>query len=396
MAIPLLLLAVLGHVLLWVAVVNRLHAVNLTRGVSHLGSMACLAAMLGIAAGYVAWFFVAGTDVLEHLRLDAVVLRPDVLLAVLYLLGCALVAVLAMARWIWRALLQPQPAILREHQSRSVRLAAGEGAVLTEEHAHHFLVHLPRNEILHLDFSDRVIELPRLPSALDGLSIVHLSDFHFTGRVGRGYFDEVVHLANQEKPDLIAVTGDLIDENRFIDWVPETVGRLRAKYGVYFVLGNHDVWCDEPRLRRVLVECGLVDLGGRAVEVSVRDRNVVLAGNELPWMAPAADLRRCPPPSSEGGPMRIVLSHSPDQLAWAQAHHVDLMLAGHTHGGQIRLPLIGPLLAPSRSGVRYASGLFYSPPTVMHVSRGISGEFPVRLNCPPEMTRLVLRGPVAE
>ncbi len=65
-------------------------------------------------------------------------------------------------------------------------------------------------------------------------------------------------------------------------------------------------------------------------------------------------------------------------------------MAGHTHGGQIRLPLIGAVFSPSRQGVQYASGLFYAPPTIMHVTRGVSGELPIRLNCPPEMAHLVL------
>jgi predicted MPP superfamily phosphohydrolase len=89
--------------------------------------------------------------------------------------------------------------------------------------------------------------------------------------------------------------------------------------------------------------------------------------------------------------VRILLAHSPDQLSWARRNDIDLMLAGHTHGGQIRFPLIGPILAPSRYGVRYAAGTFYLPPVVMHVSRGISGLQPLRFNCPPELTKLVLR-----
>jgi predicted MPP superfamily phosphohydrolase len=98
-----------------------------------------------------------------------------------------------------------------------------------------------------------------------------------------------------------------------------------------------------------------------------------------------------PPPPSAGGPPRILLSHSPDQIDWAQAHDFDLMLAGHTHGGQFCLPLIGAVLTPSLRGVKYASGVFSAPPTLMHVTRGVSAELPVRLNCPPELSRLTLR-----
>jgi uncharacterized protein len=88
--------------------------------------------------------------------------------------------------------------------------------------------------------------------------------------------------------------------------------------------------------------------------------------------------------------LRSALSHSPDQIEWAQSNDVDLLLAGHLHGGQIRIPIIGPILAPSRRGVEYSSGVFLIPPTIMHVSRGISGEVPIRMNCPPEVTKLVL------
>ncbi len=116
---------------------------------------------------------------------------------------------------------------------------------------------------------------------------------------------------------------------------------------------------------------------------------VVLAGNELPWFKPAADLGQCPPTVNGKRPLRVVLSHSPDQLGWARTHDCDLMLAGHTHGGQIRLPGIGPILSPSLHGSRHASGTFYYEPTVLHVSRGIAGTRPLRLNCPPEVAHLV-------
>lgn len=90
-------------------------------------------------------------------------------------------------------------------------------------------------------------------------------------------------------------------------------------------------------------------------------------------------------------PFRILLSHTPDNLSWAKSHHFDLMLAGHTHGGQIRLPWLGAIIAPSFHGSRYASGLYFEPPTLMHVSRGLAGIHPIRLNCPPELALLILK-----
>jgi predicted MPP superfamily phosphohydrolase len=88
---------------------------------------------------------------------------------------------------------------------------------------------------------------------------------------------------------------------------------------------------------------------------------------------------------------RLCLSHTPDHITWARRHEVDLMLSGHVHGGQVRLPLIGPVVVPSLYGRRFDSGTFHLPPTVLHVSRGLSSEQPLRYNCRPEVTKLVLR-----
>jgi len=109
-----------------------------------------------------------------------------------------------------------------------------------------------------------------------------------------------------------------------------------------------------------------------------------LAGNERPWFSPLAT---DPLPT---GVLKLLLSHSPDQLPWARRRGFDLMLAGHTHGGQVRFPLIGPVVCPSWHGTKYACGFFDESPTLLHVSRGSSSYFPYRLNCPPEITKLTL------
>jgi predicted MPP superfamily phosphohydrolase len=88
---------------------------------------------------------------------------------------------------------------------------------------------------------------------------------------------------------------------------------------------------------------------------------------------------------------RVLLAHTPDRFTWARSENFDLVLAGHTHGGQLRFPLIGPVVCPSWHGTKYACGYFYKEPTLMHVSRGTGSLFPLRLDCPPEITRLVLK-----
>ena len=190
----------------------------------------------------------------------------------------------------------------------------------------------------------------------------------------------------------MAITGDIVEKTYCLPWITSTLGRLKALHGKFFVLGNHDKRLpDVAKARRLLVESGLVDLGGRWLLQDVRGESVLLAGNELPWFGPAPNMSEIPGTSfGEPTPFRILLSHSPDQLRWARRNSFDLMLAGHCHGGQICLPLIGPLVAPSYSGVKYAAGLFHEPPTLLHVSRGVSGLEPLRFNCPPELTKLVL------
>jgi uncharacterized protein len=121
-------------------------------------------------------------------------------------------------------------------------------------------------------------------------------------------------------------------------------------------------------------------------QVEVRGLPLVIIGNEQPWFAPAPDLAACPQ-----GPFRLCLSHTPDNLPWGRQHGVDLMLAGHNHGGQIRFPVIGSVLIPSRYSRKYDCGTFHEPPTVLHVSRGLGGEHALRYFCRPEVTLLVLR-----
>jgi len=299
----------------------------------------------------------------------------------IYVATCWGVAVLSIGTWICRRWQGVAPLPLYRDRRRRIDASPNE---------HHRVAYLLGNESLALDIVERAVEMPQLPASLEGLVVVHLSDLHFTGRVGKSYFRQVVRLSNELSPDLLLITGDLVDNVRCLDWIPEILGPLEARCGKFVVLGNHDKKVGVDLVRRAVHESGLVDLGGRWMEVAVRDQRVVLAGNELPWISPAADLTGAPP-VFPNGPLRIALAHTPDQISWARANHIDLLLAGHTHGGQICVPWIGPILTPSRWGIRFSWGMFHIPPTILHVTRGVSGVYPVRMNCPPELVKLVLR-----
>ena len=245
---------------------------------------------------------------------------------------------------------------------------------------------LPLNQIF--DLAIEKIELPvvGLPTQLDGYRIAHLSDVHLTGDVHPDFTRYAVERATRWQPQMMALTGDIIDKQSCVDWLTEIFSPARARDGCYYVLGNHDLLIADPRqTREAMDRAGWTDLGSRGLHRELAGVKTLLIGNEHPWFQrPVID-------QQPDEPFRLLLSHSPDQLSWARQHHVTLMLAGHTHGGQGRLPLAGPLLSPSFHGSRYASGDFFKPPTTMHVTRGLSGKHLMRIHCRPELSLLTLR-----
>ena len=253
------------------------------------------------------------------------------------------------------------------------------------------LMRLPGNQVWSVEQVRREIGIVDLPPALDGMTIVHVSDLHFTGRVDRSYFTRVVEMINRLEPDVIAITGDVVDRADCLSWIPATLGRLRSRHGSFFVLGNHDGRVGHELVRTHLREAGLWDVGGVCRRVNICGASLLVAGNELPWCAPAADPHTFATDNDAPVALKMLLSHSGDQFRWARRHGFELMLAGHSHGGQIRLPGLGALVCPIRDSLAMAAGLFYEPPTMLHVSRGISAELPIRINCRPEITQLVLR-----
>jgi len=386
----LLLIALVGHGALWVGLVNRTHSTGMPRWAVKWLSRLYLAAVLSIpiVLAALAWREIPTVDFVA--LVDALWRH-----GFYYFVPCIAIAATVTFLWIQRRLTATLPAAVRLVQSEQFDVVQAVGFRPVCGRFARLCSRIPGNQIFLPRIEYREIEFARLPAALDGVSIVHLSDFHFTGRITVEYFQEVIRRTNALQPDLIALTGDLVDHAECIDWLPETLGRLTARNGVFFVLGNHDLRTgDVKRLRQTLSQLGFIDLGGSWRTIEVRGESLLLAGNELPWISPAADMRACISAAvgaDRDRPFRILLSHSPDQFAWAQRWDFDLMLAGHTHGGQFCLPWIGPILSPSWYGVQYAGGTFASGQAVMHISRGTCSEIPLRWNSPPEVGRIVLR-----
>jgi predicted MPP superfamily phosphohydrolase len=377
----LLALALLGHLALWVGVINRLHGVGLRRRLLKRVSWILRGLLVVpplVLVGAVLW---TGWNP-QQFDLRAHLATPLGIYGVL----CVLVATIQVPRWCWQRLGTSAPAAVVARSSRTVDVAARLGERPVSGRLARILTGLPGNEVLKVDFQSIELALPRLQQELDGLRIAHLSDLHLSGRIGKAYFAEVAQMVQEQQPDLVALTGDICEFDPQIAWIGDILGRIRGRLGNYFVLGNHDLrLSDTNSLVRELQSAGYVPMSGRTVRVSHGGAEAFFSGDSRPWYGDV------PPVPEDSSLPRVLLAHTPDRFGWAARQGFDLVLAGHTHGGQVRLPLVGPVFCPSLYGVRYAGGTFQSGRTVMHVSRGLSGLHPLRFNCLPEVSILVLR-----
>lgn len=390
MGLVLLLFALAGHAFLWIGLANRVNAIGLRRWIIKLITFGFFCCSVLIPLG-VAWWYTKNPECLATLPWDAAALGANSgRIIAMYFVLCWIIVAVTLLRLVYLCHFFRPTLIVRSHECYRAEINPAAVAASPGELAHHLLTHLPLNEVLQLEVHRCTLEVPRLAPSLNGLSIVHLSDLHLTGRIGKAYFREVVRICNELEPDLVCITGDIVDHPKCFDWIPDTLGRLTARHGVYFVLGNHDRRVGSDRVRRLLEQNGLIDLGGRWISIEIGGMPVLLGGNERPWFD-ERDRQECFPHQESTAVLRIALAHTPDQLPWARENNADLMLAGHTHGGQIRIPPLGAIFSPTAEGVKYISGVFFAPPTILHVSRGVSGDVPMRWNCRPEITRLELR-----
>lgn len=389
-----LLIAFAGHIALGVGLFNQMHSAWLAPHLVHRLERAVmlLTALIPILLLVILLFLPSTARGSGHV-LPYVTNAAPWSWIWLYLAPCGLFGVLAGARWLWNHVRQRSPKeLISKRTIRLEQFKPNPAAPLVHGIAGH-IASFPGNEALSIRVEEKCFHLARWPRELDRFRIAHLSDLHISGRVGRAYFRRAVELVKDIAPDMVVISGDICEQDECLPWLDD-LGAIAAPCGAFFVLGNHDLRVSQSGLiRNRLAANGLIDLGGRWITHTPRGVPILVAGNELPWFAPAAPMERCPKEIDGKRPPRIVVSHSPDQFLWARSFDADLMLAGHTHGGQIRLPWIGPLVAPSRFGVKYASGEFFESPTLMHVSRGLSSLQPLRFGCPPEISLLILNAP---
>jgi hypothetical protein len=232
-----------------------------------------------------------------------------------------------------------------------------------------------------------------LPPELDGLRIGHVTDLHFDA--APRLLASLVEWAAAQTVDLWAVTGDLLETADGIGPTAELVAALNAPLGRWFVAGNNDnrVLPELGGVRGTLEPLGLRVLENEGLILEHRGARLALAGVDDPTRF-RDDL-----PAATGGltdePFLLLLAHSPGIAFRDDPLPPNLVLSGHTHGGQICVPFLGPLIARTRQpgcGRRMAAGIFQRGSSVVYVSRGIGTSLlPIRILCPPEVTTVTLR-----
>ena len=238
----------------------------------------------------------------------------------------------------------------------------------------------------------------KLPAAFDGFTIAHISDLH-NARFGKDQ-EKLVALLKAAQPDLIAITGDLIDKRRpGMQNVLRFVERAVAIAPVFYVTGNHEAKSKEfPLLKEALGRLGVTLLLDRTVSIERGGAQIALAGlsdarfvtaDKTKFAAVSAEKLSAFLPK-EG--FTLLLAHRPELFAVYRAAGADLTLCGHAHGGQFRLPLVGGLIAPNQGLFpKYTAGLYREEGKCMVVSRGLgNSSIPIRLNNRPEVVKAVL------
>jgi hypothetical protein len=231
----------------------------------------------------------------------------------------------------------------------------------------------------------REVEVPleSLPAELDGLTLLHLSDFHLgTVSLNGRALEQAVVWAERDSIDLVLLTGDLLSRDRAEPRLRTALTRLRARHGIYSVLGNHDI----PAARSALGDGLLQD---SALTLEIAGKRVQIAGGHPAPDWKARHLERLADPEAD---LRILLFHYPDITQWLPPRSYDLILAGHLHGGQICLPTPHGKLRLEHVRASHWEGLHRTPAGTLHVSRGIGTSFvPFRFLARPEATKLTLR-----
>ena len=242
-----------------------------------------------------------------------------------------------------------------------------------------------------LHISQWRVPLPRLPADLEGLRLSLISDLHLSPGLSRNYVLSTLQVVSQLGAEAILLAGDVLSAvPSHLEQYRRAFTDVQAPAGKYAVLGNHDfLYHRSEPIVEFLNETGWQVLRNESLPLPATHERVWLVGVDDP-VTSHDDLEKALADAPKQS-VHVLLSHTPDLIEPAATAGVDLMLAGHTHGGQVVAPFLGPLVVPSQYGAKYAWGLFDYQGTRMVVTRGVGMVTPhIRFNCPPEIALLTL------
>jgi predicted MPP superfamily phosphohydrolase len=236
----------------------------------------------------------------------------------------------------------------------------------------------------HVHLTTATLNVQGLPAALAGLRVGFLSDLHRSAMVPHDLVKNAARLLMAQRPDLVVLGGDYVTaaDRRFVEPAAEALADLSAPHGVFGVLGNHD---DDRDMPPALAARGVVVLRDARTRVTVRHEPMDLIGIRY-WTRRPADIARLCKGLS---PASILIAHTPARLIEAAELSMPLVLSGHTHGGQVVLPGLGPIAARRFPVV---AGQARRQRTTIYVTRGVGTVYvPIRVGCPPEVAVLTLQ-----
>ncbi|HSP33257.1 MAG TPA: metallophosphoesterase, partial [Thermoanaerobaculia bacterium] len=279
------------------------------------------------------------------------------------------------------------------HPERVKGVREGAPQVIRIRKAHMPIAILRRlgahNDLYDIEVTRHEVFIDDLPQPFDGYRIAFLTDTHVASFVRREFYKALIAQVDAFDPDLILLGGDFVTFRRHIALMAEVIAApLKARDGVLAVLGNHDYWANGDEVKAAMM--------ARGVRFIINESHVLRRGGaELPVVG-IDEIYRGEPDVERAfanvkrGP-RIGLTHHPDAIDILADRRIDLLVAGHTHGGQIRFPFFGAVVVPSVHEGRYAAGFHREGNVLLYVSRGIGAIPPVRILCRPELATFTLR-----
>lgn len=246
-----------------------------------------------------------------------------------------------------------------------------------------FATHIPGNSLDTLHIHRYSLTLPQRVMPAKPVRIVHLTDLHLAEYMPEDYFSEVIMHTMALQPDVIVLTGDFTCDDKPLHRIENIMKPLHAPHGVYFVLGNHDIWHAHAGVIPLFEACGFIHIAGKMQRIEFGDTPLYIAGTERPFIKePETNsiLKAIPPDA-----FSIVLSHHPDSARWIARYSIACVFSGHTHGGQNALPLVGPPFIPSGFGSAHAEGFVLYNNTLLYINHGLAANSLLRMFCPLEI-----------